>query len=357
MLVIDADAHVIETERTWDYLDPDDRKYRPVLVAPRDSKRQHWLIDGKIRGFRFPTLTEMDLAERARRTGRSAQTPQAAREMEDIDLRLRDMDRLGIDVQVLHNTIFIEQLTDRLEVEVALCRSWNRWMGEVWRRAGERLRWSVVPPLLSLPDALAEIRAAKENGAVAVLVRPLEGHRLMIDPYFYPVYEEASRLDMAIAVHIANGNPWLCDLLRSPYDPASTFGLFRAPTVVACHSLIMSEIPQVFPTLRWAFIEASAQWVPWIIHEARGRYLSQGRAFPENVFRDYRIYVTCQTDDDLPYVVKYAGDDNIVIGTDYGHFDTSTEVDAITVFKETSELSAEVVEKVLCTNPKTLYGL
>jgi hypothetical protein len=28
----------------------------------------------------------------------------------------------------------------------------------------------------------------------------------MIDPYFYPVYEEASRLDLAMAVHIAN---WL----------------------------------------------------------------------------------------------------------------------------------------------------
>ena len=27
--IIDADAHVIETERTWDYLDESERKYRP----------------------------------------------------------------------------------------------------------------------------------------------------------------------------------------------------------------------------------------------------------------------------------------------------------------------------------------
>ncbi|MPZ14189.1 MAG: amidohydrolase family protein [Chloroflexi bacterium] len=119
----------------------------------------------------------------------------------------------------------------------------------------------------------------------------------------------------------------------------------------------MSEIPQAFPKLRWAFIEASAQWVPWIVHEARGRYQSQGREFPEHVFQEYRIYVTRQTDDDLPYVTKYAGDENIVIGTDYGHFDPSTEVDAITVFRNEGALDASVVEKVLWANPARLYAL
>jgi hypothetical protein len=34
---IDADAHVLESERTWDYLEPSDRKYRPVsITVPAD---------------------------------------------------------------------------------------------------------------------------------------------------------------------------------------------------------------------------------------------------------------------------------------------------------------------------------
>jgi predicted TIM-barrel fold metal-dependent hydrolase len=358
MLTIDADAHVLETERTWDYLDPDDRKYRPVLVAPEGkADRQHWLVEGKIRGIRFPTLTEQELAERSRVTGRNLQTPRAAGEMEDVELRLRHMDELGIDIQVLHNTIFIEQLTDRPEVDVALCRAWNRWLAEICRQGKGRLRWSAVPPLLSVPDALAEIRSAKENGAVAVLMRPLEGNRLLLDPYFYPIYEEAERLDLAIAIHIANANPWLCDILRSPYDTAAPFALFRGPTVMACMALIMSEVPQVFPRLRWGFIEASAQWIPWIAHEARNRYQSQGREVPENFFDHSHIYVTCQIDDDLPYILTYAGDDHIVIGTDYGHLDASTDVDAITLFKQTSSVPPAVVERILYDNPKALYGL
>jgi uncharacterized protein len=357
MLTIDADAHVIETERTWDFLEPSDRKYRPQLVAPtKDAVREYWMIDGHIGGFRFPTLTEQELDQRSKIAGRDMVTPLAAREMDDVALRLQDMDRLGIDVQVLHNTIFIEQLTDRAEVEVALCRSWNRWLADIWKQSNGRLRWSAVPPTLSMPDALDEIRFARENGAVAVLMRPIEGARLLVDPYFYPIYDEASRLDLPIAVHIANGNPAVSKLLRSPYHLGSTFGQFRIPTVNACHSLIMSELPQVFPELRWAFIEAGSQWVPWIVTEARGRFQSQGRAFPENFLQAYRIYVTCETADDLPYVLQFGGDDNLVIGTDYGHLDQSTEVDAISGLRSL-DLPAGIVEKILSVNPGKLYGI
>ena len=35
--IIDADAHVIETEHTWDYLEESERKFRPRLYStPED---------------------------------------------------------------------------------------------------------------------------------------------------------------------------------------------------------------------------------------------------------------------------------------------------------------------------------
>jgi hypothetical protein len=85
----------------------------------------------------------------------------------------------------------------------------------------------------------------RSTGAVAVCMRPLEGGRCLTDPYFYPIFEEASRLDLAIAVHIANGNPDDCDLLRHLPGTFRTngFALFQAPTVVACFRLLMSDLP------------------------------------------------------------------------------------------------------------------
>lgn len=362
--VIDADAHVIETEHTWDFLDPEEQKYRPLLAMPRGGdqegrrfSREFWVIDGKIRGFRFPTLTEMVMRERSQRSGRNVETPQQAREMDNVELRVRHMDKLGIDVQVLHNTLFIEQVTDRPEVDVAICGAWNRWMADIWKQGAGRLCWSCVPPLLSIPDALDQIREARRNGAVAVCMRPIEGSRIISDPYFYPVYEEAVRLGMPIVFHIANGSPAICDIFRSPYDPGSGFALFRAPTVIACHTLLVSELPRRFPDLKWGFVETAAQWVPWVLREAASRWASDSRTFPENALEAFNVFVTCQNEDDIGYLVQQCGDDHFLIGTDYGHFDPSSNVDAITEFKRTSGLSPQSIEKIVSHNPARFYGL
>lgn len=45
--VIDADAHVVETERVWDYLEPSEEKYRPTLTpSPQNPEKQIWVLDG-----------------------------------------------------------------------------------------------------------------------------------------------------------------------------------------------------------------------------------------------------------------------------------------------------------------------
>jgi predicted TIM-barrel fold metal-dependent hydrolase len=97
--------------------------------------------------------------------------------------------------------------------------------------------------------------------------------------------------------------------------------------------------------------------VPWIYHEARSRYKTAGRAFPDDVFGAYRIYVTCETHDDFPWVLKYAGEHSLVIGTDYGHLDPSSDTNAILAFQQLEEISQESKERILYHNPKALYNL
>ena len=54
MLSDDADAHVVENERVWDYLDAADEKYRPVLVAePDNPERQHCVHEARISVLSF----------------------------------------------------------------------------------------------------------------------------------------------------------------------------------------------------------------------------------------------------------------------------------------------------------------
>ena len=51
MLRIDADAHVLETEKTWEYMEGAERKFRPQVVGSNDgsSADEYWLVDGTLR--------------------------------------------------------------------------------------------------------------------------------------------------------------------------------------------------------------------------------------------------------------------------------------------------------------------
>src|ERR1041384_2270280 len=194
MAVIDSDAHVLETERTWGYVLESERNLRPKIVATPNqpnSGGESWLVDGTYIG-------------KARNVGHD--TAKGAREMDDINARLKHMDELGIDVQVLYPTIFLRPYTRRPEVELAVTRSDNRWLIDIWKKAPDRLRWVAVLPLLTMDQALKEARFAKENGACGIFMRGLEGDKLLSDRHFFPMYEEAGRLDLPVCVHSATGS-------------------------------------------------------------------------------------------------------------------------------------------------------
>ena len=69
------------------------------------------------------------------------------------------------------------------------------------------------------------------------------------------------------------------------------------------------------------------------------------------------MYVACQTADDLDWILDTVGDDNIVIGSDYGHNDTSSELEALKVLKESGKAPASSVDKILDSNARALYAL
>lgn len=356
MPTIDSDAHVVESEKTWDYMDPGERQFRPTLVRPENSKVAYWFIDGKTRGLFRTVITATEFTELSERAGRRMDTPEETREAENVPARLRHMDELGIDIQVLYPTVFIESIADRAEVEVALCKSYNRWLADIWSQSNDRLRWACVLPVSDMDESLAQIEFARRNGACAIYMRSIETGRMLQDPYFYPIYERAVDLDMAIGVHIANGNPGMIDLL-SQRNGGGTFWKFRLASVGAFHSVIMSGLPERFPKLRIGFLEASAQWLPYALKDLKRRLPSQGRALAENPLQTYNLYVSCQTDDDVAYLLQYAGEDNMVIGTDYGHNDQSTEIEALRNLQRDGGLEERAYRKITYDNAKALYGL
>ena len=69
------------------------------------------------------------------------------------------------------------------------------------------------------------------------------------------------------------------------------------------------------------------------------------------------MFIACQVTDDLDYILDAVGDDNIVVGTDYGHSDTSTEIEALRKLRSDGKVPEKSADKILDDNSRRLYGL
>jgi predicted TIM-barrel fold metal-dependent hydrolase len=363
MPIIDADTHVDETEETWAYMEQGEQQFRPTTGYPKDQDPsrppiRYWLIDGK-RQIRFI------------RSDQQTKTTVETRELIDVDARLRDMDRMGVDIQVMYPTLFLVESTDRPEVGLALRRSYNRWMADRCARSGGRLRWVMLPPTMTMDKALEELRFAKDHGACGVLKKgDREAGFWANDPYFFPLYEEAQRLDIPICFHTGSGVP--------DFTPAREFTFSRLyrimlPVVHAFHSLILHGVPVQFSRLRFGFIEATASWVPFVLYDLRRnlennrrhpdsplRGATQNYEMPEDVLTKNRMYVSCQVDEDLGYIMEYTGEDNLLMGSDYTHNDAAQEVHFRRLLQERADMGdipQSAVKKITDHNPRAFYGL
>ena len=351
MGAVDADAHVIETEQTWSYLDEAELRFTPQLMTQSSGAdllsnegaavRQFWVIEGRAHG-------------KDRNVGTN--TPQESREMLSVEARLAHMDNLGIEIQVLYPTLFLRPVVQEPERERALCRTYNRWLAELWRKGGGRLRWVAKPPLRLLEKAPATVRDelswAKDNGACGIFMRGLECERALGHSYFYALWDMASELDLPVCVHSANGS----FLHHDFFADDTTFTKFKLAVVGACHSVIEKELPKKFPKVRWGFVEVSAQWVPYVLNDLADRYRRQGKSFPSDALAANNIWVACENTDDLSYVLAHASEDHLMIGTDYGHHDPSTELDAVHLLRNDKRISPAAVRKILEINPHRFYG-
>ena len=348
MPVIDADAHVIETAETWSHMTAAEQPFMPMVVSRSEGGeergvrgnvlRQYWSIDGR-------------LHDKESNVGVEAGAD--LREMRDIPGRLSHMDELGIDIQVLYPTIFLRPLTTNAAVEHALCRAYNRWLADIWRQAPGRMRWVAMAPLLSMHAVRDELVFARENGAVGIFMHGLEYDRPLSDPYFFPLYELAQDLDLPICVHSATNSFQVYNIFHND----AGFNKFKLSTIGAVHSLLWNAIPARFPELRWGFVEVSAQWIPYLLNDLAVRLAKRGKTLSDDVLSENNIYVACQVTDDLDWVLKYAGPDSLLIGTDYGHHDTATEIEAIAKLKADTRVPAAVTDRILDANPHALYGL
>jgi len=378
--VYDADAHVVTSQRAWaDLPEPlGPRRPRPVVIddaAGLGGYRISWYCDGRVtphafgagsqpantpRGSLdaelFPVITEMD--PRVTRMGFEGQ------DLSRPDLRLQVMDVMGIDVSVVYPSTIYATFTTDPELEAALYRAYNRYVGQACRADPRRLKWGGLLPLRHPEQALAAIDEMKQLGARAAVVFGTAGDQLLSERTFDPVYEALARAGLPLSVHFGASYAPLWDLSRTMYA-GNIIGM-TTPVVLAFYAVTAGGLLDRHPTLKVAFLEFGSEWILYLVPRMEN-YLRQAAAnglpyatdIPRQWIVDYlrsgRIFVACEAGDRLlPQEFELLGEDQILFGSDIPH--SECRENGVAEILDRNDLAATQKRKILWDNPVRFYG-
>jgi len=377
MRVIDADGHVFEPEGMFAHLEEEFYPRRPVVLRlPTDTEygdvNSVWLIEGKL----FPkipgsgqTLFFLPGSERSLKGGASV----GDQTLEDVDARLVGLDRFHIDEQVVFPTMFLVSGIEDVQLESALFRAYNTYMSEACSRTRGRLKWAALVPFRDPEAAVQEVRRASDLGAAGMFSLGVLFDRQLSDPTFFPIYKAASERDLPLCVHLGWGAPAATQL----FSQYSFFCSAMIPVIWGFTFIMTSGLLGRFPKLRVGFIETGAEWVPYTINQVRRSYqpptVLRDRAIqgerrrlrssinrdlyrdPAEWFREGRAFVTCELDEDLPYLLEYVGEDALMLSSDYPHGDPSADETYVEKLGLRDDIPDRVKAKLLGENAARFY--
>src|SRR5258708_8519204 len=229
---------------------------------------------------------------KARFTGADAtKAPPIAQRLDDLgELRLRDRDEAGIDIQVLSHGAPSVQKVDR-ESAVRLARKANDRLHAAVRAHPSRFAAFACLPTPDPKAAADELeRCVSKLGFKGAMIHGLTNGTLFFDDKrFWPVFERAQALDVPLYMHPAVPHPAVIDAYYKDYAQDSPM-LLRAPCgftvepATQAIRLVLSGVFDAYPKTKiiLGHLGESLPVMVSRIDQALGREKKGRTAFPED---------------------------------------------------------------------------
>ncbi len=235
----------------------------------------------------------------------------------DLDQRLAEMDRTGVDVHVLSLSQPMVYWADA-NLSQRLARAWNDGASAAHLAHPERIFAFMTLPMLDRDRALDELnRAAKLPGMRGIYLGTNIDGRDLDDPLFEPVFERAAQLDLPIFLHPIQPTGGkrlnffqMHNALGFPFDTA----------IAACH-LIFGGVLDRHPGLKVNLPHAGGV-LPILIGRIDHAYRVSGAdkriaQKPSAYLKRFTYDTITHSAPILEWVIAQVGISRIMLGSDY----------------------------------------
>lgn len=241
----------------------------------------------------------------------------------DLDLREADMDRDGVDAELVFPSLglMIPRIPDR-DGQRESCKIYNDWALPYCEPMKDRLIPTALIPCIDLDDALAETLRVIDMGYAAICL--WEGMENYNDPAWDPIFKAAGDNDVPIVFHTGVGNTGI-RAMKGPGSAMYNYTRQMNDAVDIITALVAGGVLDRNPKAHILFAEHSAGWL-WGLAE-RMDEIYEGHApavhpklsrMPSQIIRD-QVHCSLQNDIGAVGTRKGVGIDALLFATDYPH--------------------------------------
>jgi predicted TIM-barrel fold metal-dependent hydrolase len=342
-------------------------------VEERDGQAV-WICDGKVWGAwngKPPSLgNQRAIKPLYNAFDRGGIHDQSQRRPAVAEMRLADMDRDGVQTQVIFGPIF-QISTDDDALREACYSVYNDWLMEFCGAAPDRLIG--VPMLPETPEAATrELRRLVAKGGVRQVTLMIANiDPKLDDPAWESLWSALEDTGIILSWHITVfvGKPGdrVAGKTAAVFENTKFFmANFLEPFV----DLFAWGILERHPKLKMVMAEAGTGWLPWLVQELDYRHwrLWEAKDFwadkggiqletkPSELFKR-QIYATFQEDYAAMALIPFFGEGHLLWASDYPHPDSVWPNSRAAIERQMKDLPPEMRRKLTHDNAAELYGL
>ncbi|HKU46006.1 MAG TPA: amidohydrolase family protein [Burkholderiales bacterium] len=305
---------------------------------------------------------DAEVATHFKERGPEMRNPDMLERLNDLgELRLKEMDEAGIDLQVLsHGAPALQRI--EADTAVALARRANDRLQQAILRHPARFAGFAVLPTADPKAAADELeRAVTRLGFKGAMIHGLSHNVFLDDKRFWPIFERAQALDVPIYMHPAVPHKAVIEAYYKDYIDqypslmTAAWG-FGVETATQGIRMVLSGMFEAYPRLKiiLGHLGEGLPFYLWRINMALGRQGNRSTPF-RDTFREH-FWITTSgafSTAALLCCVMEMGADRILFSVDYPFVPNPPGVK----WMETVPLSLEDRAKILNGNAKRLLKL
>src|SRR5499426_3737796 len=280
-------------------------------------------------------------------------------------LRAKDMERDGVQAEVLYGILGAATKLGDHEAASEMFRIYNDWLADFIRHDPDRYIGLACLPYGDIDAAVKEIKRVAGSGIRGMELSCSWDMEPMWHPVWEPLWRAVAEVDRPLHFHTFPTLP--PDVVTQQTGPTRRAAFF---TVVSGFQLNLANIIAAvigagvlerYPRIRISFGESGIGWLPYVLDrmdfEWEDRFRDLGLTMRPSDYWRRQCKATFQFDPIGTKLIDDIGVETLMWGSDYPHPDGVWPESSKYIEEQFGHLPPDVLRKITCDNAREFYRL